>query len=182
MIYDTAVPITLAGQPVGYAQYGLSLASYVASKDSILRQSLLIAGAEILFTLLALGLAGFLLTRHIKSLLAATQKISGGDYDLRIPVTSRDEIGVLASNFNTMTEAIRNRITALHLSEQALYEEKERAEITLHFIADGVITTDLQGRVLYLNPVAETLTGYSLAQATGKPIETIYRADQPQQI
>ena len=137
LVYDTAIPITLAGQPVGYAQYGLSLASYVASKDSILRQSLLIAGAEILFTLLALGLAGYLLTRHIKSLLTATQKISGGDYELRIPVTSRDEIGVLASNFNTMTDAIRNRIEALHQSEHALHEEKERAEVTLHSIGDG---------------------------------------------
>lgn len=174
LVYDTAIPITLAGQPVGYAQYGLSLASYVASKNSILRQSLLIAGAEILFTLLALGLAGFLLTRHIQSLLAATQKISGGDYDLRIPVTSRDEIGVLANNFNTMTDAIRNRIEALHQSEHALHEEKERAEVTLHSIGDGVITTDLQGRVLYLNPMAEILTGYTQAQATGKPIETIY--------
>lgn len=175
LVYDTDIPITLAGQPVGYAQYGLSLASYVASKDSILHQSLLIAGAEILFTLLALGLAGYLLTRHIKSLLAATQKISEGNYNLQIPVTSRDEVGVLASNFNSMTDAIRNRIAALHQSEQALHEEKERAEVTLHSIGDGVITTDLQGRVLYLNPVAEILTGYTQNQATGKPIETIYR-------
>ena len=160
---------------MGYAQYGLSLASYVASKQSILQQSLLIASAEILFTLLALGLAGFLLTRHIKSLLTATQKISEGDYGLHIPVTSRDEIGVLARNFNTMTEAIRTRISALHESEQALHEEKERAEVTLHSIGDGVITTDLQGRVRYLNPVAEALTGWTLAEGEGKSIETLYR-------
>ncbi|MDP1535427.1 MAG: hypothetical protein Q8L92_17760, partial [Rubrivivax sp.] len=63
LVYDTSIPITLAGETVGYARYGLSLASYMASKDNILRQSLLIAGAEILFTLLALGLAGYLLTR-----------------------------------------------------------------------------------------------------------------------
>jgi diguanylate cyclase (GGDEF)-like protein/PAS domain S-box-containing protein len=175
LVYDTVIPITLAGEPVGYAHYGLSLASYVASRESILRQSLLIAGGEILFTLLALGIAGFLLTRHIKSLLTATQKISSGDYDLRIPVASRDEIGVLARNFNSMTEAIRNRIAALHQSELALHEEKERAEVTLHSIGDGVITTDLQGRVLYLNPVAEILTGCTLAEGAGKPIETIYR-------
>lgn len=177
LVYDTAVPITLAGQPVGFAQYGLSLVSYVTSKDSILRQSLLIAGAEIIFTLLALGLAGYLLTRHIQSLLVATQKISEGDYDLHIPVASRDEIGVLASNFNAMTEAIRTRISALHHSEHALYEEKERAEITLHSIGDGVITTDLQGHVRYLNPVAEILTGYTLRQAMEKPIETVYRVE-----
>ncbi len=175
LVYDTSIPITLAGETVGYARYGLSLATYIASKNNILRQSLLIAGAEILFTLLALGLAGYLLTRHIKSLLAATRKVSAGDYGLFIPVTSRDEIGVLASNFNTMTEAIRNRIEALHQSEQALHEEKERAEVTLHSIGDGVITTDLEGRVRYLNPVAETLTGYGLANATGKPIEILYR-------
>ncbi|NDP47989.1 MAG: EAL domain-containing protein [Sulfuriferula multivorans] len=175
LVYDTAIPLTLGGETIGYVQYGLSMASFVASRESILRQSLLIAGAEILFTLLALGVAGFMLTRHIKSLLTATQKISDGDYDLRIPVASRDEIGVLARNFNTMTDAIRNRISALHQSEQALHEEKERAEVTLHSIGDGVITTDLQGRVLYLNPMAEILTGYTLAQATGKPIETIYR-------
>jgi diguanylate cyclase (GGDEF)-like protein/PAS domain S-box-containing protein len=175
LIYDTSIPITLAGETVGYARYGLSLASFVASRESILRQSLLIAGAEILFTLLALGLAGFLLTRHILTLLVATRKISGGDYDLHIPVSSRDEIGVLASNFNTMTAAIRNRIAALHRSEQELHEEKERAEVTLHSIGDGVIATDLQGRVRYLNPEAETLTGCTLAEAVGKPIETVYR-------
>jgi len=175
LIYDTSIPITLGGETIGYAHYGLSLASYVASRENILRQSLLIAGAEILFTLLALGIAGFLLTRHIKSLLAATLKISRGDYDLQIPVASRDEIGLLASNFNSMTEAIRNRIAALHQSEHDLHEEKERAEVTLHSIGDGVITTDLQGRVRYLNPVAETLTGYTLAEGVGKPIETLYR-------
>jgi len=175
LVYDTAIPLTLGGETVGYARYGLSLASYIASKNNILHQSLMIAAAEILFTLLALGLAGFLLTRHIKSLLTATQKVIGGDYDLQIPVASRDEIGVLASNFNTMTDAIRKRIAALHQSEQELHEEKERAEVTLHSIGDGVITTDLQGRVRYLNPVAETLTGYALAKGVGKPIETVYR-------
>jgi len=175
LVYDTAIPITLGGETIGYAQYGLSMASFVASRKSILRQSLLIAAGEILFTLFALGIAGYLLTRHIKSLLTATQKISGGDYDLHIPVSNRDEIGVLASNFNSMTEAIRARIAALHQSEHALYEEKERAEVTLHSIGDGVITTDLQGRVRYLNPVAETLTGCTLAEGVGKPIETVYR-------
>jgi diguanylate cyclase (GGDEF)-like protein/PAS domain S-box-containing protein len=175
LVYDTAIPLTLGGETIGYAQYGLSMASFVASRESILRQSLLIAGAEILFTLLALGIAGYLLTRHIKALLTATQKISGGDYDLHIPVASRDEIGLLARNFNSMAEAIRNRIVALHQSEHALHEEKERAEVTLHSIGDGVITTDLQGRVHYMNPVAETLTGCTLAAAVGKPIETVYR-------
>ncbi|MFN3751775.1 MAG: EAL domain-containing protein [Thiobacillus sp.] len=175
LVYDTAIPITLGGQTIGYAQYGLSLASYVTSRQNILRQSLIIAGAEILFTLIALGIAGYLLTRHIRSLLQATRRISAGDYELRIPVNSRDEIGLLGQNFNAMTEAIRARIEALRQSERALHEEKERAEVTLHSIGDGVIATDTQGRVTYLNPVAENLTGCRHAECVGKPIEIVYR-------
>ncbi|MFP5382215.1 MAG: EAL domain-containing protein [Gammaproteobacteria bacterium] len=175
LVYDTAVPLTLGGETVGYAQYGLSLASFVATRENILQQSLLIAGAEILFTLLALGVAGWLLTRHVKSLLAATQQVSAGDYALRIPDTGRDEIGLLARNFNAMAEAVRTRVDALRESERALHEEKERAEVTLHSIGDGVITTDTRGMVRYLNPVAETLTGCALADAVGKSIETLYR-------
>ena len=48
-------------------------------------------------------------------------------------------------------------------AEAALYREKERAEVTLHSIGDGVVTTDADGGVDYMNPVAEDLTGWRLA-------------------
>ena len=59
--------------------------------------------------------------------------------------------------------------------EQALAHERERALITLHSIGDAVITTDAEGRVDYLNPVAEALTGWSSAAAVGLPLATVYR-------
>ncbi|VAW87481.1 diguanylate cyclase/phosphodiesterase (GGDEF & EAL domains) with PAS/PAC sensor(s) [hydrothermal vent metagenome] len=52
--------------------------------------------------------------------------------------------------------------------QDALHQEKERAEITLQSIADGVITTDIDGRVDYMNPVAERLSGWSIEKAKGK--------------
>lgn len=52
--------------------------------------------------------------------------------------------------------------------EQALSREKERAQVTLASIGDGVIRTDEQGRIDYLNPVAERLTGWSLEEALGR--------------
>lgn len=57
----------------------------------------------------------------------------------------------------------------------ALREERERAEITLASIGDGVIRTDAEGRVDYLNPVAERLTGWSASEAVGKPLEEIFQ-------
>ncbi len=60
------------------------------------------------------------------------------------------------------------------LAEEALAEEKERAQVTLASIGDGVIRTDAQGRIDYLNPVAERLTGWSVAEAQQQPVARIY--------
>ena len=48
-----------------------------------------------------------------------------------------------------------------------LINQKERAQVTLHSIADAVITTDAQGNIDYMNPVAEKLTGWSLKDSIG---------------
>lgn len=53
------------------------------------------------------------------------------------------------------------------LTEQALFQEKERAQVTLDSIGDGVITTDDEGKVVYFNPVAEQLTGWKLEEVQG---------------
>jgi diguanylate cyclase (GGDEF)-like protein/PAS domain S-box-containing protein len=57
--------------------------------------------------------------------------------------------------------------------EQALYEQKELAEVTLGSIGDAVVTTDAQGRVRFINRVAEQLTGWSCAQARGMAVADI---------
>jgi len=60
------------------------------------------------------------------------------------------------------------------LAEEELAEEKERAQVTLASIGDGVIRTDARGRIDYLNPVAERLTGWSMAEALQQPVARIY--------
>jgi diguanylate cyclase (GGDEF)-like protein/PAS domain S-box-containing protein len=66
-------------------------------------------------------------------------------------------------------------VTDRRLAAAELFEEKERAQVTLASIADGVITTDTEGWVQYLNPVAETLTGWVTASARGLPLQAIFR-------
>ena len=58
--------------------------------------------------------------------------------------------------------------------ESALWEAKERAQVTLASIGDGVITTDIQGKVTYLNHIAEELTGWSQDEAQGKPMTDVF--------
>ncbi|MFO1427999.1 MAG: EAL domain-containing protein [Steroidobacteraceae bacterium] len=66
-------------------------------------------------------------------------------------------------------------ITERKLYEEALFREKESAQITLQSIGDGVITTDADSIVDYINPVAEQLTGWRLEDAMGRSVDEIFR-------
>jgi diguanylate cyclase (GGDEF)-like protein/PAS domain S-box-containing protein len=75
-------------------------------------------------------------------------------------------------------EDITERKTAefvLRAAEEALFQEKERAEVTLNSIGDAVLTTDLQGNVTYLNLVAEAMTGWSRENALGRPLSEVFK-------
>jgi diguanylate cyclase (GGDEF)-like protein/PAS domain S-box-containing protein len=67
-------------------------------------------------------------------------------------------------------------VTERKLYEEALFREKESAQITLQSIGDGVITTDANSVIDYINPVAEQLTGWRLEDAMGKSVEEVFRA------
>lgn len=56
-----------------------------------------------------------------------------------------------------------------------LRASEENLRTTIYSVGDGVIVTDMQGRVTLLNPVAESLTGWSQAQAAGRPLEQVFR-------
>jgi PAS domain S-box-containing protein len=69
-------------------------------------------------------------------------------------------------------EAAARRAAEEHAA--AIWQERERLRVTLVSIGDGVIATDAEGRVTLLNPVAEALTGWESAQATGQPLQNIF--------
>jgi len=80
----------------------------------------------------------------------------------------RDEEGHPLYLEGTITD-----ITERKAAERALFREKERAQVTLQSIGDAVLTTDAAGRVEYLNPAAEQLTGWDRRDAQGKRVEDV---------
>jgi diguanylate cyclase (GGDEF)-like protein/PAS domain S-box-containing protein len=58
-------------------------------------------------------------------------------------------------------------------TEEALNKQKEQALVTLASIADGVITTDTEGTITYMNPIAEALTGWTCKEAIGKSLKMV---------
>ena len=65
-------------------------------------------------------------------------------------------------------------LTQRHAFASALQLEKERAQITLESIGDGVITTDVEGSITYMNPAAEHLTHWKTEQASGLPLAALF--------
>jgi diguanylate cyclase (GGDEF)-like protein/PAS domain S-box-containing protein len=61
------------------------------------------------------------------------------------------------------------------IMEEALFVEKERAQVTLNSIGDAVICTDVSGNITFLNIVAEKITGWSWKEAAGRPMVEIFK-------
>lgn len=92
--------------------------------------------------------------------IAGVNKIGGGDFDQH----DLDLLTLLASQIATAIDN-NNLIEQLEEVNQKLFSEKEKAQVTLSSIGDAVITTDIEGRIDYLNPVAERLFDTTLSQA-----------------
>ena len=69
---------------------------------------------------------------------------------------------------------IRRQVREADASRQALAQSEENLAITLYSIGDAVIATDIRGCVTRMNPVAERLTGWTMAQAAGQPVEKVF--------
>jgi PAS domain S-box-containing protein len=68
-------------------------------------------------------------------------------------------------------DAINDQLRQANLS---LRESEEKLAVTLNSIGDAVITTDAEAKVMRMNPVAEQLTGWTQAEATGRPVEEVF--------
>ena len=133
-----------------------------------------------LFTLLlagALGGAGLALAillangilRPMRDLTATAAKIAGGDLAAKARITSRDEIGILAAEFNRMAE----RIQQLRRSDLGrLLVAQQTTEAAIDSLFEPVLVTDGEGKITRLNRAAESLFG-ARAELIGKPIAEV---------
>ena len=85
------------------------------------------------------------------------------------------EHNMVRNELRNSEERCRSIEGVLQAAEEALFEAKERAQVTLNSIGDAVLTTDLQGNVTYLNTVAEAMTGWSHQEALGRPLAEVFK-------
>jgi len=113
--------------------------------------------------------------KTLNRLSAAAYRFEQGDLGVRVESRGAMEVLSAAQAFNSMAGKVEQLLRSLLQSESNLRIERERAQATLSSIGDAVISTDEAGRVEYLNPLAEQLTGWSVEQALGHALHEVFK-------
>ncbi|MDH4133702.1 MAG: EAL domain-containing protein, partial [Gammaproteobacteria bacterium] len=189
---STGTPHLVAYTPPGQASAPLTVEVTIYSRpfDSVLdkqrRQALAaFGGVLLLFGFAFHKVMRRLVTRPFQEMIDQAKSITAGTTDQRFSEARTDEFGFLARFMNRalhqvteQSEQLRSALAKAYTSEQALFAEKERIEVTLHSIADAVITTDAAGRIQFINPAAEQLFDAAPGDIIGQPIEKVLQLQQ----
>src|SRR6185369_7535536 len=115
------------------------------------------------------------ISRPLQQLAEGVAAISRGELALRVEPTTDDEIGRLAVAFNHMASQLRQQRTALEGANAQLQQRldevadlKSYTDNILASLTNGIVTVDLDGRVVTLNPAAEMMTGFFAGEVIGR--------------
>ncbi|MBI4242033.1 MAG: HAMP domain-containing protein [Candidatus Rokubacteria bacterium] len=174
-IYDFAIPVVVARQKWGTVRVGLSKRRMEAEISQTRWELGVLTVATLLLGGLAAALVARRIARPVHRLAEAAAAISRGELNQRIDPTTSDEIGHLAIAFNHMTTQLLEQRTALEAAHAELrhrFEEladlKSYTDSILGSITSGIVTLDLDGRVVTLNPAGELLTGLFAAEVSAR--------------
>lgn len=150
------------------------MAGFEQTITELRKQMLLVIGALVFtFGIILQQILYKLLSQPLLSLVSSAQKFAKGEQTTRFNEGRNDEFGYLAKFINQALDSVLSHQKELVASQKALFEEKVQADVTLNSIMDGVITTDSENTIQYLNPVAEKLMGVNLKQAKDSNLNEI---------
>jgi len=167
MLY-VAVPITSQGKVIGISRVALPL---VEVQNYINRLILIVATSMVITTLIAILVAIFVAqatTQPIRQLTQAARRIASGELGQKIPVLTVDESGQLANAFNEMSSSLKDLVAEIS-------DEKTKLTNILSNMADGVIMTDDEGRVLLANQAAERMFDFDGEKVRGEHLIEVVR-------
>jgi PAS domain S-box-containing protein len=175
VIDDYAEAVVVDGQKWGTVRVGLSR----RRTGALIRRTRWELGGLTLAALLLGGGAAALMARRIsrpvEQLVEGAAAIARGELDVRVEPTIDDEIGRLAVTFNHMAGQLLQQRSALEGANAELRQRlveladlKSYTDNILASLTNGIVTVDLDGRVVTLNPAAELMTGFFVGEAIGR--------------
>jgi PAS domain S-box-containing protein len=110
------------------------------------------------------------LVRPIQDLVAGTRAVAKGDFDMRLPLTSHDEMGILVHSFNDMTKRLARARAETRRSQHAVEAERANLAVILARLSTGVISLEPDRTVRTANQAACTILGADVENVIGKPL------------
>ena len=153
----------------------------VSQRSSVLEQTQRDVGRTLFLAALLAGTAavalayfsGGRITRPIRDLTVAAERVREGDLEVRVRPESEDEVGILGAAFDQMTESLKELTDDLR-------DTAGQLETILQSIADGVVAVDTEGRVIAFNREAERILGMPSKEASGRPVDEVLRLTNEQ--
>ncbi|MEJ2441260.1 MAG: diguanylate cyclase, partial [Gammaproteobacteria bacterium] len=145
-------------------------------KQQLEIQALIIIGIAISLTIIFAIFLAQSVSKPLTLLSRGIEKIKAGNLQHRIAEQSGGEIGVLEKNVNEMAISLANaQAFERRQAANILHSERIKAHTTLESIGEGVITTNENAIITYINPAASKLTGYRYGESIGQPLDRIFR-------
>ncbi|ORU90093.1 MAG: ATPase [Cycloclasticus sp. symbiont of Poecilosclerida sp. M] len=122
------------------------------------------------FSLLAASWAAFIFARQlvapIRQLVKGTQALAKGDYEKKLKVTRKDELGFLVTSFNDMTVRISDAKKSAEAAQRATEDQHAELETILSHLSNGVLSFNLKCQLETANQGAENILGVALSECT----------------
>ena len=173
-IYDFAIPVLVEKRQWGTVRVGVSKGRMEAQIRRTRIELVALTLATLIFGGVAAALVARRIARPVRQLAEGAKAISRGELLQRIEPSGFDEISALSVSFNHMAAQLFEQRRALEDAHHELrrrFDEledvKRYTENILASLTNGIVTVDLEGRVVTLNAAAEMLTGFFVGEVTG---------------
>ena len=154
-----------------YSQY----ANLMQLQPALKTVFMLILSFVVLMSLIAAVYGAFFaaqrLVQPVQDLIAGTRAVAKGNYDTKLPLPSRDELGFLVTSFNDMTKRLGRAREETRRSQQAVESERAGLAVILARLSTGVVSLEPDLKVRTANQAASAILGTDLEAAVGKPFD-----------
>ncbi|PKG56607.1 PAS domain S-box protein [Shewanella sp. GutDb-MelDb] len=165
-ILDIEAMVAESGIVYGRVELGVEISKLDIFIADATKRFLFIAALEMLLVALFSWLLGHYLTRNLQQLKLASTRVFAGEKQVKIPVTSEDEIGQAAHAFNQMVEQI-------DIKTHALENANTRLSTILGTALDGYIIINTRGEISEVNPAVSRLFGYKDSELLGENVSLL---------
>jgi nitrogen fixation/metabolism regulation signal transduction histidine kinase len=156
-----------------YTQY----ASMVLLRRPLKTTFVLILSFVVLMSLIAAVYGAFFaaqrLVQPVQDLIAGTRAVAKGNYDTKLPLPSRDELGFLVTSFNDMTKRLARAREETRRSQQTVEAERAGLAVILARLSTGVVSLEADLTVRTANQAASAILGVDLEAEVGARFDTV---------